>query len=271
MSSEIYELMKRSDEGAVVEKAHRRPRFVEDCVREMIRGVVDRLDFLTDRHFVSARQENLETIHQHNVQAERFGLLGEIRGGDRPGRAPRRTTCRSVSGSTAWPELHCASRALADAYARRCAELARGEPGALALRVRELRWHRAPAGVQGALDAWRGGGDPYTAAIEFGEHHQLSMAKVRDTALDVVFSRGGFDALPPGEVEAVWHWGMVRSLGGPDLRELFLSAHPALRDRAAVPARRLLPARARRAASRRATRGRWSRWSASRRAPATPR
>ena len=80
MSSEIYELMKRSDEGAVVEKAHRRPRFVEDCVREMMRGVVERLDFLTDQHFVSARQENLETIHQHNVQAERFGLLGEVRG-----------------------------------------------------------------------------------------------------------------------------------------------------------------------------------------------
>src|ERR1700754_3913311 len=79
MSSEIYELMKRSDEGAVVEKAHRRPRFVEDCVREMVRGVVDRLDFLTDNHFVSARQENLETIHQHNVQAERFGRIGELR------------------------------------------------------------------------------------------------------------------------------------------------------------------------------------------------
>src|SRR3954468_24481247 len=79
MSSEIYELMKRSDEGAVVEKAHRRPRFVEDCVREMVRGVVERLDFLSDAHFVSARQENLETIHQHNVQAERFGLVGELR------------------------------------------------------------------------------------------------------------------------------------------------------------------------------------------------
>jgi GTP cyclohydrolase-4 len=79
MSSEIYELMKRSDEGAVVEKAHRRPRFVEDCVREMIRGVLERMDFLGDRHFVSARQENLETIHQHNVQAERFGLMGEVR------------------------------------------------------------------------------------------------------------------------------------------------------------------------------------------------
>jgi GTP cyclohydrolase IV len=80
MSSEIYELMKRSDEGAVVEKAHRRPRFVEDCVREMVRGVVERFPVLTDRHFVSARQENLETIHQHNVTAERFGLLGEMRG-----------------------------------------------------------------------------------------------------------------------------------------------------------------------------------------------
>jgi GTP cyclohydrolase IV len=79
MSSEIYELMKRTDEGAVVEKAHRRPRFVEDCVRESIRGVIDRFPELSERHFVYARQENLETIHQHNVVAERFGLLGEIR------------------------------------------------------------------------------------------------------------------------------------------------------------------------------------------------
>src|SRR6266511_4872898 len=79
MSSEIYELMKRSDEAAVVEKAHRRPRFVEDCVREMIGGVIERLGELGDASFVSARQENLETIHQHDVVAERFGLLGEVR------------------------------------------------------------------------------------------------------------------------------------------------------------------------------------------------
>jgi GTP cyclohydrolase-4 len=79
MSSEIYELMKRSDEVSVVEKAHRQPRFVEDCVREMVRGVVERLPGLDDRAFVSARQVNLETIHQHNVVAERFGTLAEIR------------------------------------------------------------------------------------------------------------------------------------------------------------------------------------------------
>lgn len=79
MSSEIYELMKRSDEVEVVEKAHRRPRFVEDCVREMVAGVVAGFPELDDRSFVSARQENLETIHQHNVVAERHGLMSELR------------------------------------------------------------------------------------------------------------------------------------------------------------------------------------------------
>jgi GTP cyclohydrolase I/GTP cyclohydrolase-4 len=79
MSSEIYELMKRSDEAQVVEKAHRNPRFVEDCVREMVSGVVETFPELDDRAFVSARQVNLETIHQHSVVAERYGTLGEIR------------------------------------------------------------------------------------------------------------------------------------------------------------------------------------------------
>ena len=95
MSSEIYELMKRVDEAAVVEKAHRRPRFVEDCVREMIGGVVAKLPELPDDAFVSARQENLETIHQHNVAAERHGTLRELRSelasGEPP---PRHTTLR---------------------------------------------------------------------------------------------------------------------------------------------------------------------------------
>jgi GTP cyclohydrolase IV len=79
MSSEIYELMKRSDEGHVVEKAHRRPRFVEDCVREMVAGTIEQFPDLDDDAFVLARQVNLETIHQHNVVAERTGTLREIR------------------------------------------------------------------------------------------------------------------------------------------------------------------------------------------------
>ena len=92
MSSEIYELMKRSDEAHVVEKAHRRPRFVEDCVREMISGVVDAFPDLNDAAFVEARQVNLETIHQHNVQAERHGTLGELRAELASGNHSRRHT-----------------------------------------------------------------------------------------------------------------------------------------------------------------------------------
>jgi GTP cyclohydrolase IV len=79
MSSEIYELMKRPDELAVVEKAHAQPRFVEDCVREMLRRVIADYPDLPGDAFVMARQENLETIHRHNVVAERYGKLDDLR------------------------------------------------------------------------------------------------------------------------------------------------------------------------------------------------
>jgi GTP cyclohydrolase-4 len=38
----------------------------------------ERFAGLGDEAFVSARQENLETIHKHNVVAERHGLMGEL-------------------------------------------------------------------------------------------------------------------------------------------------------------------------------------------------
>jgi GTP cyclohydrolase I/GTP cyclohydrolase-4 len=52
---------------------------VEDCVREMVRGAIETYPEIADQAFLSARQVNLETIHQHNVVAERFGTFGEIR------------------------------------------------------------------------------------------------------------------------------------------------------------------------------------------------
>ncbi len=78
MSSEVYELLKRPDEAEVVEAAHRRPRFVEDCVREMVGRAVEEFAHLGHGAFVLARQENLETIHRHSVVAERYGLVGEL-------------------------------------------------------------------------------------------------------------------------------------------------------------------------------------------------
>jgi GTP cyclohydrolase-4 len=79
MSSEIYGLLKRPDELAVVEKAHSQPRFVEDCAREMIRRVIEAYPDMHEEAFVMARQENLETIHRHNVVAERYGTVAELR------------------------------------------------------------------------------------------------------------------------------------------------------------------------------------------------
>ena len=90
MSSPIYELLKRPDELFVVEHAHLAPRFVEDSVRLMVKGALDAYPELRDEDFVLARQVNFETIHNHDVLAERFGTAGELRdelaGGDHSAR-----------------------------------------------------------------------------------------------------------------------------------------------------------------------------------------
>jgi GTP cyclohydrolase I/GTP cyclohydrolase-4 len=79
MSAPVYELLKRPDELFVVEHAHLQPRFVEDSVRLALKGVLDAYPGLADDDFVFSRQVNLETIHTHDVLAERHGTVGELR------------------------------------------------------------------------------------------------------------------------------------------------------------------------------------------------
>jgi GTP cyclohydrolase I/GTP cyclohydrolase-4 len=79
MSSPVYELMKRPDELHVVEHAHLQPRFVEDSVRFALKSALDRYPELADDDFLFAQQVNLETIHRHDVVAERTGTVGELR------------------------------------------------------------------------------------------------------------------------------------------------------------------------------------------------
>jgi GTP cyclohydrolase-4 len=79
MSSPIYELLKRPDELFVVEHAHLAPRFVEDSVRLSVSAALEEVGGLADDDFVLARQINFETIHNHEVLAERFGTVGELR------------------------------------------------------------------------------------------------------------------------------------------------------------------------------------------------
>jgi GTP cyclohydrolase IV len=95
MSSPVYALLKRPDELFVVEHAHLAPRFVEDSVRLMVKGALDAYDGLDDEDFVLARQVNFETIHNHDVLAERFGTVGELRGElANGGHSPRHTELR---------------------------------------------------------------------------------------------------------------------------------------------------------------------------------
>src|SRR5262245_27205624 len=80
MSAPIHDLLKRPDELFVVEHAHLQPRFVEDSVRHALRDALDTLPQLEDDDFLLSKQVNFETIHVHDVVAERFGTVGELRG-----------------------------------------------------------------------------------------------------------------------------------------------------------------------------------------------
>ena len=95
MSSESYDLLKRPDELFVVEKAHRHSRFVEDAVREMLGNFAGIYPDLPDDTYVHAWQINQETIHKHDVFAERSGTLGEIRAELRDGMARGMTSLSS--------------------------------------------------------------------------------------------------------------------------------------------------------------------------------
>jgi len=92
MSSPVYELLKRPDELFVVEHAHLQPRFVEDSVRISLRDALGAYPELDDADFLLARQVNLETIHSHDVIAERYGTAGELRAELESGEPTKRHT-----------------------------------------------------------------------------------------------------------------------------------------------------------------------------------
>ncbi len=78
MSAPIYELLKRGDESYVVLGAHKNPRFVEDCVREMAKKVLAEFEYLSGDSLVTIKQTNEESIHQHDAYAERQATIAEL-------------------------------------------------------------------------------------------------------------------------------------------------------------------------------------------------
>lgn len=88
MSAQVHELLKRDDELAIVESAHADPRFVEDCVRALLRDVLSadlRVELPRDA-LITVRQVNHESIHAHDVVATRSGTVAALR--DELGLAP---------------------------------------------------------------------------------------------------------------------------------------------------------------------------------------
>ena len=79
MSSPVCELLKRPDENATVMNAHRKPVFVEDCVRNMMEMIADKYSDFPDDTLITSRQENQESIHRHNAFAEKVTTMGELK------------------------------------------------------------------------------------------------------------------------------------------------------------------------------------------------
>jgi GTP cyclohydrolase I len=64
-SSEVFSVLKRTDEKLVTERAYQNPMFVEDVVRE----VASRLNLDPNIIWFTVESENFESIHNHNAYA----------------------------------------------------------------------------------------------------------------------------------------------------------------------------------------------------------
>lgn len=78
-SSPTYSILKRAEEGELVYKAHKNPKFVEDVVRDILNTILQKYKDLPDDVIVVVRSESEESIHKHNAYAERVTTLGELK------------------------------------------------------------------------------------------------------------------------------------------------------------------------------------------------
>lgn len=79
LSAPTFELLKRKSEGLLVLKAHESPKFVEDVVRDILRGVLKAYPKLPESAIVFVRSRAEESIHKHDAYAERETTVGELR------------------------------------------------------------------------------------------------------------------------------------------------------------------------------------------------
>lgn len=79
MSGQTYTILKRPAEASVVEAAHRRTMFTEDVVREVLLAVCKKYEDFPDDVGVFVQMISNESVHRHDVIAERITTLGEMK------------------------------------------------------------------------------------------------------------------------------------------------------------------------------------------------
>lgn len=75
----LVSILKRHDEGELVYRAHKNPKFVEDIAREVTDGLVKRYTDFPDSFFIEVTSESDESIHPHNAYAKVQSDFGTIR------------------------------------------------------------------------------------------------------------------------------------------------------------------------------------------------
>jgi MptA/FolE2 family GTP cyclohydrolase len=73
------ELLKRPDEYDMVRRAHMRPQFVEDVVRDVMLELGNSAPDYDDSLKLTVQAESYESIHGHDIEAETSIALGELR------------------------------------------------------------------------------------------------------------------------------------------------------------------------------------------------
>jgi GTP cyclohydrolase-4 len=79
MSGQTYAVLKRPAEASVIAEAHGKARFTEDVVREMLGALVRKYMNFPDENHVFAQAYSQESVHKHDIVAERAATLGEIK------------------------------------------------------------------------------------------------------------------------------------------------------------------------------------------------
>ncbi len=79
MSGKTYSLLKRPSEASVVIEACERPRFTEDVVREMLKAIAKKYENFPGETRVLVQAYSQESVHKHDIVAERVATLGEIK------------------------------------------------------------------------------------------------------------------------------------------------------------------------------------------------